>query len=64
MKPRYLFYIETKHGNRMEWTNLTKQEALVFNTMTNKLFDTELNNKITRFGWEEIRHETRHHETT
>ena len=64
MKPKYLFYIETDRGNRMEWINLTKKEALIFNSMTNHWFDTDLHNsKITRFGWEEIRNGPSEHET-
>lgn len=45
---KYLFYLETDGGERIEWRNLSQRAAVMLYNMTYKS-----NQNLKCFGWEE-----------
>ena len=46
----FLFYIEREDGVRIEWTHLTRADAIKMNRITEKSVD----HTVKRFGWKEM----------
>ena len=47
---KYMFYVETENGARIEWRGLSQRTAVMMYNMTYKA-----NQNLKRFGWEEIK---------
>jgi hypothetical protein len=49
--PRFLFFIETQDGKKVEWRDLTKTKARQMYSYTDKSQPSN----VARYGWEEVK---------
>jgi len=49
---KYMFYLETENGARIEWRGLSQRTAIM---MYNLTYKANMMQNLKRFGWEEIK---------